>query len=87
MEQEVYYNMTREEAIKELIDFKDKSWDGMPEEVIDVAIEALKQEPCVDAISRQDAINAIWDGVNMDIYTREVKETLEALPSVTAKEV
>jgi hypothetical protein len=37
--------MTREEAIEELIAFKDKSWDGMSEEVIDVAIKALEQEP------------------------------------------
>lgn len=36
-----------------------------------------------DLISRKAAIDAIWDGVNMDIYTREVKEILEALPSVT----
>jgi hypothetical protein len=36
-----------------------------------------------DLISRKAAIDAIWDGTNMDIYTREVKECLEALPSVT----
>lgn len=35
-----------------------------------------------DLIDRQAAIDAIWDGVNMDIYTREVKEILEALPPV-----
>lgn len=35
----------------------------------------------MDLISRQVAIDAIWDGINMDIYTREVKEILEALPS------
>lgn len=51
-----------------------------------LAIKALEQEPCTDAISRQAAIDAIWDGVNMDIYTREVKECLEALPSVTPAE-
>ena len=37
--------MTREEAIQRLKEFKSASWDGMPEEVIDVAIEALEQEP------------------------------------------
>ena len=42
-----------------------------------------EQKPCEDAISRQAAINSIWDGTNMDIYTREVKEELEALPPVT----
>jgi DNA-binding FrmR family transcriptional regulator len=45
-----------------------------------------EQEPCADAISRKAAIDAIWDGINMDIYTREVKECLEALPSVTPKQ-
>lgn len=34
-----------------------------------------------DLISRQAAIEAIWDGTNMDIYTREVKEILEELPT------
>lgn len=45
-----------------------------------------EQEPCEDTISRQAAIDAIWDGINMDIYTREVKECLEALPSVTPQQ-
>jgi hypothetical protein len=53
---------------------------------IDRAIKAMEQEPCEDAISRQTAIDAIWDGINMDIYTGEVKECLEALPSVTPKQ-
>lgn len=34
-----------------------------------------------DLISRAQAINEIWDGTNYDIYTREVKEILEQLPS------
>ena len=34
-----------------------------------------------DLISRQMAIDAIWDGINMDIYTKEVKEILEELPT------
>ena len=46
----------------------------------------IKQELCEDCISRKAAIDAIWDGVNMDIYTREVKECLEALPPVTPAE-
>lgn len=33
-----------------------------------------------DLIDRQAAIDAIWDGTNYDIYTREVKEILEELP-------
>lgn len=39
-----------------------------------------------DAISRKAAIDAIWNGINMDIYTREVKEVLEALPPVTPQQ-
>lgn len=35
-----------------------------------------------DLIIREAVIDAIWDGVNYDIYTREVKEIIEALPAV-----
>ena len=49
------------------------------------ASKRYRTEPCEDAISRQAAIDAIWDGVNMDIYTREVKECLEELPSVSTE--
>lgn len=61
---------------------------------LDMAIEALQRglenvnaDSCSeepnrsDFIRRQDAIDAIWDGINYDIYTREVKEILEELPS------
>ncbi len=44
-----------------------------------------KLNDCEDCISRQAAIKAIWDGTNMDIYTSEVKEILEGLPSVQPK--
>lgn len=36
--------MNKKEALQELKDFKNKSWDGMPEEVIDIAIEALEHD-------------------------------------------
>lgn len=39
------------------------------------------QDPGEDLIYRQAAIDSIWDGTNMDIYTSEVKEILENLPS------
>ena len=35
--------MIIKEAIEELKEFKHTSWDGMPEEVIDMAISALEQ--------------------------------------------
>lgn len=33
--------MTDHEALRELIHFKNKYWDGMPEECIDIAVRAL----------------------------------------------
>ena len=75
--------MSREEAIKELTDLLPEEFLSEYTEAIKMGIEALEQEPCEDAISRKAAIDAIWDGVNMDIYTREVKECLETLPPVT----
>ena len=49
------------------------------------AIKALEQESCEDAVSRQamlDAITEIDDNINMDIYTNEVREIIDDLPSV-----
>lgn len=52
--------MTREEAIKILDnDTPDTSDDWCS--ALDMAIQALKQEPCEDAISRQDVIAEIYD--------------------------
>ena len=50
------------------------------------AIKILEQETCEDAVSRQamlDAITEIDDNINMDIYTNEVREIIDDLPSVT----
>lgn len=77
--------MTRGEAIKELIAFKDKTWDGMSEEVIDVAIKALKQQPCDDAVSRQaveEIINDIRDCISVEGYCA-ILERLKKLSPVT----
>ena len=38
-----------------------------------------------ELISRQAAIEAIWDGINYDIYTREVKEIIEQLPAAVIR--
>lgn len=59
---------------------------GEQKEYIRMSIEALERKSCEDTISRQAAIEVIWDGINMDIYTREVKECLEALPPVTPQQ-
>ena len=55
-------------------------------EALAMGAEALSN-PDEDCISRKKAIEALWDGTNMDIFTREVKETLESLPSIQAKTV
>ena len=55
-------------------------------EALAMGAEALSN-PDEDCISRRKAIEALWDGNNMDIFTREVKETLESLPSIQAKTV
>lgn len=78
--------MTREEAIEVL---KHTMWKA-PNEVTaekiliatDMAIQALSQEPCDDAISREDAINiASLHCLTID----ETVKALERLPSVTQK--
>ena len=88
-------DMTREDAkkwIKNLIsemkketsgNFHDPEYRDEVYEALDMVVQVLEQEPCEDAISRQAAINSIWNGTNMDVYTREVKESLEELPPVT----
>ena len=57
-------------------------------EVLEFTIKTLEQEPCEDAVSRKamlDAITEIDDNINMDIYTNEVREIIDELPSVTPK--
>lgn len=81
--------MTREEAIlilQELWRYEHVKYkDYEVRTALEIAVKALDKQTCEDAISRQAAIDAIWNGINMDIYTREVKEVLEGLPPVTTK--
>lgn len=49
--------MTRNEAITYLKDFKTQSWDGMPEEVIDMAIKSL--EAWEDTLQYLDKVNPV----------------------------
>ena len=77
------------QELKETItEMRDNNGTGTQQEVCKFLVNLMEilekqmQEPSGDLISRQDAIDAIWDGTNMDIYTREVKETLEEIPSV-----
>ena len=87
--------MTREEAMKELSYIIDE----MPSmecadwiEAISMGIKALEQEPCDDAISRQDAIDALYKMLH-DCFWADDEEldavitTLKDLPPVTAEKV
>ena len=75
--------MTREEAINLLSQMR-KDGDGFLSdntiEAYDMAIKALEQEPCEDAIGRSDMLDAIGHGTT---YTsEELQKIIKALPSV-----
>ena len=57
---------------------------GRYREAVKKAIEALEQEPCADAISRQAAIDACLNGWNKDY--KEIVEEIRALPPVAPAE-
>lgn len=84
--------MTRYEAINILL-IHSAHWTRLIEEKIcgmkegkeavqamDLAIEALEQEPCEDCISRQAAIDLVAD---YDLSMGQVVKGIHALPSVT----
>lgn len=51
---------------------------------LDMAVEALDKEPCVDAVSRAEAKKLAWDLELETCYDNEkVVEMLDDLPSVT----
>ena len=85
--------MTREEAIQvlhhivQVADASDcgiKEIDGIDEKAIDMAIKALEQEPCEDAISRQAVRHILNHEVKMPIKVwKKVFELVDDLPSVT----
>ena len=79
--------MTREEHISNLEIIGCDGWTVTTEayKSLQFAIKALKQEPCEDCISRKDLLNEITEidyGCNMDIFTNEVREIVNELPSV-----
>lgn len=84
--------MTRESAIKQLKRMKmDMSHTGDEYNAIMVAIKALEQEPCDDAISRADAIKAVTTMCEEYTPTKStyhphidfVVEELNKLPPIT----
>ena len=80
--------MTREEAInimKVIVHMLEEKYDtDRVEEAVDMAIKALEQEPCEDAISRQ-AVKDMLDarGVKAVMTFEHFKELLDKLPSAT----
>lgn len=71
--------MTREEAKGNLIHaFR---WNDIPKkEALNMAIKALEQEPCEDAISRQAVLDLIAD---YDLSMGQVVKGVHALPPIT----
>ena len=78
--------MNKAKAIHELEDAKDGYTEYLSNDAIDMAIEALKAEPCEDAVSRQAVIDLLkemrkdgnmvpWEGKN--VFAR-----IRKLPSV-----
>ena len=85
--------MTREETVKnlltELIDMIDNGSQrdlDRADEISKTIIEALSQEPCDDAISREAVVQTIEDAKNAGelTFARTIKRIME-LPSVTHK--
>ena len=79
--------MTREEAIAKihhcLVSIKDCAGYDSFDEALKMAIKALEQKPCDDAISR----DAVWD-VMQELWgtSGELLDRLMALPSVNPQE-
>ena len=76
--------MTNEEAIETLKNHKPYDLLNAYKvgEALDMAIKALEQEPCEDAISRDAAIDLIAD---FELSMDEVVRGVHALPSVTSQ--
>ena len=73
--------MTREEALEELDTLcipRDGEQDRLAD-AFDMAIEALKAEPCADCVSRQ----AVFDLLQMRLMPKEEYKAIYELPSVT----
>ena len=82
--------MTREEAVKVIrkmlayTDLSDRA--NLKADMVDachLAIKILEQEPCEDAISRQEVLYLIAD---YDLSMGQVVKGIHALPSVTPQE-
>ena len=88
--------MTREEAIEfgnMWLEMNEDCKDSSTYAFFHMAIKALKQEPCTNAISRQAAINVAvdaaddWDGGCNKTREEYIRKALETIPPVTAEKV
>lgn len=73
--------MTREKAIEILKDGELNPCVTEDREACDMAIKALEQQPCEDAISRKAVIDAIMGEPTDAHYPNWYAERLEQLPS------
>jgi hypothetical protein len=77
--------MTREEALEALTS-KDVNNPAIMLEALDMAIKALEQEPCEDAISRQAVLDYIHRILNQGTGKKKsfefIQKYVEKLPSV-----
>ena len=78
--------MTREEAIDDLKDLvKYDDYGSLHSEAIDMAIEALKAEPCDNCVNREAVleINESHHGQMPNYINHQIWEEIKALPPVT----
>ena len=77
--------MTREDAISimnVIVHMLEEKYDtDRVEDAVDMAIKALKQEPCEDAIGRQTVLDIVNNPLNV-----RLDEIIRKLPSVTPKQ-
>ena len=94
--------ITIEEAIRQIrdnIDFRKRLQEGDKPQFFDVdenekdieafemAIQALSEEPCEDAISRQAVDDAIYDySRSCDVNYGQIMERIDKIPSVKSKQ-
>ena len=82
-------NEERENAIRILQDAKDGYKEYLTDEVLDVAIEGLKQEPCEYAINRESVLkiyNEWFATCNIADKKESPKSKIKALPPVAPKQ-
>lgn len=71
--------MSKDEAIKELTDLLPEEFLSEYSEALDMAIKALDQEPCDDAVSRQ----AVLEIIEREEFKGDALYEIEKLPSVS----